>query len=291
MTSKNPTQIDSTQTQTTRHVSDLFLIDEGIHVLNQQVFDAIQARRPEHLARLSRKRVEAGAQALAVNLGPGKHMQQQIPWILDALTAATDVPLFLSASVINNQKILRKYGRKITINAVTANTDNLAQCMKVARQFETGLVVLLVKKDLVPAGVNDRIFLANEVLESAIKADLPLNQLYLDPVLGCRPDPFAQKVSRGFPDLGTIVESLVLIKELHRDVKTILGLGSGSVGIAGEKRSSLQCRMLQILAAARLDAAIINCLDNDLMSLAQNMNSGLLSGPSFHVPAAMASAA
>lgn len=291
MTSEHAHQIDSQLAHNSEHVSNLLLIGEGIHVLNPLVFNAIKEKQRDQLGRLTRQRVEAGAQALAVNLGPSKYMQQQMGWILDTITAETDVPLFFSSNVLNNQKILEKYGRKITINAVTADTDSLLQYMETARQFGTGLVVLLVKSDLVPAGVNDRIILANEVLEAAGKADLPLNRLYLDPVLGCRPDPFALKVSRGFPDLGTIVESLFFMKELHRDLKTIIGIGNGSVGISSEKRSFLHCRMLQILAPAGLDAAIINCLDKELMNTVQNMTRGHFTESSLHSSPTMASAA
>jgi len=278
---KYHTQTDVTLRQPSEHIPDLLLVGERLHVLNPSVYDAIEQHNPERLARFAKKQVEAGVQALAVNLGPGRHMRLQIPWIIDAITAEVDVPLFLSSSVINSEQILRQYGRNITINAVTANPETLSQYMKVVKTYETGLVVLLVKPGLVPSGVNDRVHLAYEVLEAATKAGLPLNRLYLDPVMGCRPDPFALKVSRGFPDIGTIIETIALIKELNNYARTIIGLSNGSVGLAGEKRSALHCRMLPLLASGGLDAAILNCLDNNLMNVAKNIKNGLFSHPSF----------
>lgn len=291
MTPEHLSQTDSTPRQSSENVSDLLLVGEGLHVLSPLVYKAIEQHQPNRLVRFARKRVEAGAQALAVNLGPGRHMRLQMPWVIDAITAEIDVPLFLSSSVINSEQILRQYGRNITINAVTANPETLSQYMKVVKTYETGLVVLLVKPGLVPSGVNDRVHLAYEVLEAATKAGLPLNRLYLDPVMGYRPDPFALEVSRGFPDIGTIVETIALIKELNSCARTIIGLGNGSIGLAGEKRSALHCRILPLLASGGLDAAILNCLDNNLMNVAKNIKNGLFSHPSFQHRLEMAPAA
>ncbi len=254
---------------------DLLLIAEGLHVLNPAVYRAIESRDQDRLTGMVRKQVQAGAQALDVNLGPGKAMGSLTPWVLAAIRQVTDVPLFLSAQVLSLPQIMASYRDELTINAVTADPEFLPQAMITARQYGVGLVVLLVRPGLVPAGIDGRNQLAMEVLDQAVKNDLPLEQLYLDPVIGCRPDPAAWEVSRGLPEIGPVLEAITLIKELSNDlVSTIVGLGNGSQGLARGSRSALHCRLLPLLAEAGLDAVIMNCLDHELMAAARAIENG-----------------
>ncbi|VAW40280.1 hypothetical protein MNBD_DELTA04-1799 [hydrothermal vent metagenome] len=254
---------------------DLLLIAEGLHVLNPAVYEAIDSRDQDRLMDLVRHQVNAGAQALDVNLGPGRTMGSLTPWVLSAIRQVADLPLFLSARVLSLPQVLESYRGELTINAVTADPEFLPQAMKTARQYGAGLVVLLVRPGLVPAGIDGRDQLAMEVLDQAVKNDLPLEQLYLDPVIGCRPDPVAWEVSHGLPEIGPVLEAITLIKELSNDlVRTIVGLGSGSQGLARGSRSALHCRLLPLLAEAGLDAVIMNCLDRELMVAARAIKDG-----------------
>ncbi len=254
---------------------DLLLIAEGLHVLNPAVYEAVDSRDQDRLMALVRKQVSAGAQALDVNLGPGKAMGSQTPWVLSTIRQVTDVPLFLSARVLSLPQVMEGYRGELTINAVTADPEFLPQAMKTAKRYGAGLVVLLVRPGLVPAGIDGRDQLAMEVLDQAVKNDLPLEQLYLDPVIGCRPDPAAWEVSHGLPEIGPVLESIALIKELSNDlVRTIVGLGSCSQGLARGSRSALHCRLLPLLTEAGLDAVIMNCLDGELLAAARAIKDG-----------------
>ena len=248
----------------------LLLVGEGLHILNPAVHAAIDQRNSTGLAGYARQQVEAGAGALAVNLGPGKTMQSHLAWVIDTLRSETDVPLFVSAGALEEEELLKKH-TSIIINAVTADPLTLARSMQVAKRCGTGLVVLLVKPGSVSSDVNSRVNLGFQVLETAQAHNFPLEQLYLDPVLGCRPDPSAVHVSRGFPDISTTLESIALLHELNRSVRTIIGLGNCSVGLSQEKRSSLHRRILPLLAHEGLDAAIINCLDRQLVEVATGL--------------------
>lgn len=258
---------------------DLLLIAEGLHVLNSSVYEAIDSRDQDRLMALVRKQVSTGAQALDVNLGPGKAMGILTPWVLSAIRQVTDVPLFFSARVLSLPQIMENYRGELTINAVTADPEFLPQAMKTAGRYGAGLVVLLVRPGLVPTGIDGRDQLTMEVLDQAVRNDLPLEQLYLDPVLGCRPDPAAWEVSHGLPEIGPVLEAIALIKELSNDlVRTVVGLGSGSQGLARGSRSALHCRLLPLLAEAGLDAVIMNCLDGELMAAARAIKDGTTPG-------------
>ncbi|HHO48302.1 MAG TPA: hypothetical protein ENN06_07605 [Desulfobacteraceae bacterium] len=242
------------------------LVAEGLHVLHRLAYEAVTGRDGAMLRRLALHHLRTGAQALAVNLGTGRTMRELTPWVIASLAEWTDVPLFVSANILDHPAILRSLGHRIVVNAVTADPASLSLSMRIAEQYGTGLAVLLVRPGLTPRGVDDRLLLAAEVLDLAYRVRLPFSRLYLDPVLACRPDPFAWHVSRGLPDIGSTAESISLIKGLDTGVRTIAALGAGAREAGVQKGGRTGAGMLSLLTAAGVDAVILNCKNTELMA-------------------------
>ena len=249
----------------------LRIIGEGMHIMNKKMFRAVNERNEQAIISLARKQVAAGAQALDLNLGQSRKLGRLTPWLVEMIQAAVDVPLFLSSHVLNQQRALEVHRGRPVINAVTATPDELARAMETAVFFDAGLVVLLVSSELTPADVDGRLRLALQVLECAEKKGLKPEQLYLDPLLSIRPDPLGRELNGGLPDIDTILEAIRLIGELSGNrVKTIVGLSNSSLCLAPGRRSALHCRLLPLLYEAGLDAVIMNCLDGELVKIAEN---------------------
>ena len=244
------------------------LIGDTIHILNQQVHQALITQDGTALANLVQRQLVAGAQALAVNLGPGKEMGRLTPWVVNTIREITDTQLFFSANIIAQKQVLQAHGQYLTINAVTANHEELVNALETALEYGSSLVVLLVQSGKMTAGIDDKLQLASEVVDKALSAGLSLSRLYLDPVLSCRPDPVAWNVSRGLPDVESAVDTISLIKQLDSRVKTIVALGNGSEGMAREEKSGFRCQIYSLLVAAGLDAVLLNCLDHKVMRIA-----------------------
>lgn len=248
---------------------EFFPVAEGLHILNRQVYEAVTTRDREALLALAGRHLGSGARGLAVSLGTGKKMAEITPWVVESLIQGTDARLFLSANILDHPELLRRFGNRIVINAVTAEADTLTFALESARQHEAGLVVLLVRPGLTPIGLNDRLMLAADVIEQAVRAGLHPNRLLLDPILSCRPDPNALKMSRGLPDVGIAAETVCLIKQINPDVRTIVGLGAGQPS-GRETHGWMRQSILTLLLEAGLDAAIMNCLDLELMRTVQS---------------------
>lgn len=244
----------------------LFLVAEGLQVLNQEVYKAVVEHDGQLLVSLARNHLGTGADALAVSLGSGRTMAQSTPWVADTLLKAVNVPLFFSANILAHPRILRAAGPRIVINAVTADPSHLPGAMQAAGEYGCSLVVLLVRPGLTPTGVQDRLDLAAQVIDLAADVNLSPGQLYLDPVLSCRPDPAALAISRGLPDVGTVAETITLIKELDPTIRTLVGLGTCTQGMAGDRREPSRRSIVSLLAGTGLDAVIMNCRDTSLNS-------------------------
>ena len=246
------------------------IIGEAMHILNPSFVQALESRDEELLARMAREQVEAGAEALDVNPGQVREFGRLMPWLVETVQEAADVPLFLSSSMLSQQRALEVHKGRAAINAVTADPDDLRRAMKTAGYFQADLVVLLVSSQLTPSDANDRLILAAQVLDIAAEVGFPPEQLYLDPVLTCRPDPASWVLTAGLPDIDTLLTSVRLLGELGEPrIRTLIGLSNASICLPQNRRSAFHCRLLPLLAEAGLDAVIMNCRDRMLVDAAQ----------------------
>ncbi|MHB8810029.1 MAG: pterin-binding domain-containing protein [Desulfobulbaceae bacterium] len=252
----------------------LLVVAEGLHVLNQQTSAAITGRNREALLALARQHLACGAQALAVNLGPSRAMAERTEWVTETLCRDLAVPLFLSANGLAFPQLLSRFGRRLTINAVTADPAALRQSLATAKEFGTGLVVLLVSPGLTPSGSADRLALASMVIDQALQVGFPLRQLYLDPLLTLRPDPLAWRISRGLPDLGPVADTIDQLRQLDDSLRTIVALGNCAPGGESSGHAGHQARVLAVLIEAGLDAVILNGRNQALLSGCQDLAGG-----------------
>lgn len=274
------TAASTTETKPTTDLSPgggrrkLLLVAEGLHVLNQQANAAIIGRNREALLALARQHLACGAQALAVNLGPSRAMAERTEWVTEILSEELAVPLFLSANGLAFPELLHRCGHRLTINAVTADPADLPQSLVTAKEFGTGLVVLLVSPGLTPTGSADRLALASMVIDQALRVGFPLQRLYLDPLLTLRPDPMAWRISRGLPDLGPVADTIGQLRQLDDSLRTIVALGNCTPGGESSSHAGRQARVLAVLIEAGLDAVILNGRNPALLSGCQDLAGG-----------------
>lgn len=248
------------------------IIGEDLHLLNPAFLQAMEKRDEVALVALARQQVKNGATALDVNLGQSRKLGRLTPWLVETIQGAVNVPLFLANHVLQQQRALEVHKGQATINAVTANQEHLVAAMETAKYFSARLVVLLVSAELTPTDVNGRLFLATQVLDTAARAEFPLSQLYLDPVIACRPDPVSWQLSAGLPDIDTIVDTITMVNELTPEpVRTMVAISNASLCLAKGDRSLFHCRLLPLLFEAGLDAAIMNCRDESLMAVVRRL--------------------
>ena len=66
----------------------MYIIGENIHIISQKVKDALKERDAKFFQALAVEQVEAGAQALDLNLGPRKKDWEEVfPWMVETVEA------------------------------------------------------------------------------------------------------------------------------------------------------------------------------------------------------------
>jgi len=138
----------------------MYIIGENIHIISQRVKDALAARDARFFQELAVRQVEAGAQALDLNLGPRKKDGTEVfPWMVETVEAVVDVPLvFDSTNLQGIEAGLKKVTKaQPIINSTSAEPERLEKVPLVAKQYNAKLVALTMGSSGIPVSADERV--------------------------------------------------------------------------------------------------------------------------------------
>lgn len=172
----------------------MYIIGENIHIISDKVKEALSERNAAFFQELAVRQVEAGAQALDLNLGPRKKDWEEIfPWMVETVEAVVDVPLsFDSTNLQGIEAGLKKVTRaQPIINSTSAEDERLEQVPLVAKKYNTRLIALTMGKAGIPVSADERVSIALEkLIPRALEIDFPIRDLIIDPLVltvsGCQ---------------------------------------------------------------------------------------------------------
>jgi len=172
----------------------MYIIGESIHILSDKVKEGLKNKDTRFFQELAVKQVEAGAQALDLNLGPRKNDWAEVfPWMVDIVQAVVDVPLCLdSTNLLGVEAGLKKITKaQPIINSTSAEPERLEKVPLVAKQYNAQLVALTLGSGGIPIAADERVNIAVEILiPRMVEIDYPVDNLIIDPLVltvsGCQ---------------------------------------------------------------------------------------------------------
>ncbi|MCB9135915.1 MAG: dihydropteroate synthase [Anaerolineales bacterium] len=172
----------------------MYIIGENIHIISEKVKEALKVRDAKFFQELAVKQVEAGAQALDLNLGPRKKDWEEVfPWMVETVEAVTDVPLsFDSTNLLGIEAGLKKVTKaQPIINSTSAEPERLEKVPLVAKQYNARLIALTMGASGIPIAADERVNIALEkLIPRALEIDFPISDLIIDPLVltvsGCQ---------------------------------------------------------------------------------------------------------
>jgi len=204
--------------------------------------------------------VEAGAQALDINLGPRKKDWEEIfPWMVQTVEAVVDVPISLdSTNLLGIEAGLKViHNAQPIINSTSAEEERLEAVPLLAKKYNTKLVALTMGKSGIPVSADERVGIAIEkLIPRALEIDFPVDDLIIDPLVltvsGCQ---------EYGPQLIEAVRTLQVVWDPPPQIS--VGLSNVSNAVPNENRSLINrvyCAMLmgvglQMIIADPFDAA------------------------------------
>ena len=239
----------------------MYIIGENIHIISQSVKDALRDKNAGFFQDLAARQVEAGAQALDLNLGPRKKDWEEVfPWMVKTVEVAVDVPLsFDSTNILGIEAGLKNVTKaRPIINSTSAEPERLEKVPLLAKQYDAQLVALTMGKSGIPVGADERVNIALETLiPRMLEIDFQVEDLIIDPLVltvsGCQ---------EYCPELIEAVRTLQYAWDPPPGIS--VGLSNVSNAVPGENRPLINRVYCAMLMGAGLQMMIADPFDEEL---------------------------
>lgn len=240
----------------------MIIIGEKISVIAKKVREAMDARDPKPIQDLAVAQWKAGAKFIDVNIGPAEDKGEDLmKWMCESIQEVVQAPLCLDTTNIDALRAglevhNNEWGRAL-VNS-TSNDPERFPILDLAAEFNAELIALTVGKGGLPADAEERCGIAAEIMARAMEAGMPMEDIYLDPLI--------LQVCTTQDQAMHSIKAIEMFQELNDPpMKTVVGLSNISNGVPKNMRSLIDRTYAVLLMNAGLTAAIANPLDKEMM--------------------------
>jgi len=240
----------------------MYIIAENIHIISPKVKQAIADRDAKFFQDMAVRLVEAGADAIDLNIGPQKKRGHEIlPWLVETVEKVVDVPLSFDTTNLTAIEAACETVTKAQpiINSTDARAERLETVPAVAKKYNTRLIALTMGEGMIPVGADERVSIALErLIPYMLEIDFPITDLIIDPLVltvsGCQ---------EYCPECIEAVRTLKFAWE--PPPLTNGGLSNVSNAVPSEMRPLLNRTYMVMLMGAGIDMVIADPFDEVLL--------------------------
>lgn len=236
----------------------MIIIGERINGMFKAVNQAIQDKDKAFIQDLALKQIAEGADMLDINVGTAAaEPQTAMAWLVQSVREVTQVPLSIDNPNLHTMKagLEACTGRKM-INSTIGSDEALDTFLGLAKEHNAMVVCLCIDDKGVPVDVDGRVEIAMRVLAKAMEYDVPLDDIYIDPIV------LPVKADQTGP--GKVLESIKQFTVLSDPAPHIV-IGLSNLSQGSVDRKLINRAFLAMAIGAGLDAAILDPLDTELM--------------------------
>lgn len=236
----------------------MIIISERINGLFKSVGNAIEEKNAELIKELALKQVKSGANMLDVNTGPGiDNAAEVMAWMVNTIQEVTDVPLCIDTPKPEVMEAgLKAANKKAMMNSTTAEAAKMEKLFPLAKEYDADIICLTLDEKGIPNDANSRNELAMLMITKAMEYDLPIENLFLDPLVL----PVGAAQNQG----PAVIEAMNMFRMLSDPPpKTVVGLSN--ISNATKNRPLINRTYLTMLMAVGLSAAICDPEDVELV--------------------------
>ncbi len=240
----------------------MLIIGEKLNSTRKSVKEMIENRDIESVQKLARIQVESGAKMLDINSSAaGGDREENMKWLVRTVQEATKIPLCIDSPDAGEiEKGLEAhnwtYGKAL-INSITGEKERIDSLLPVIKKYKCAVVALVMDERGIPDSARIRIEIAYKLIGILMDSGVSLADVYIDPLIM----PIGTSDQNGL----TVLNTIRGVKDLHPDVKTIIGLSNISYGLP--RRKVLNQVFMVLAMSYGLDAAIVDPTDQRLMSI------------------------
>jgi len=236
----------------------MLIVAERINASRKPIAQAISTKDAEFIRNEARAQAQAGADFIDVNAGIFVEDElEKLRWVIETVQEATDRPLCIDSpnpAVISAAIALAKTTPMInSINLEPARLDGL---IPVVFDKKAKVIALCQSADLMAETTDDKLKFAEQLVEKVTAAGIPLDDLYIDPLV--------YPISINTASAVATLEAIKQIMQNFPGVHTVCGLTNVSYGLP--RRKLINRAFLAAAITCGLDAAIMDPTDTLLLA-------------------------
>lgn len=237
----------------------MIIIGEKINSTLKAIRPAMENYDAAAIQDLAVKQYNAGAAYIDVNAGMFHGDEpERLVWLINTIQEVSNAPFSIDSPNPKAIEAALKVNKnpKPIINSITDEEKRYNAIMPLVLQYKTGIVALCMDDKGMPETMEDRVIIAERLIEKLTKEGLALGDIFIDPMV--RP------VGTGSHYGVVAIETIRKIKTEFPEVHIACGLSNISFGIPARKL--MNQAFLVAAMAAGMDGAILDPLDKKLMS-------------------------
>jgi 5-methyltetrahydrofolate--homocysteine methyltransferase len=214
---------------------------------NKKLAAALREGNLDYVRELAERQVAWGAEVLDVNVGvPEIDEVAMIPRVVEIVASAVDVPLCIDSG---NPKVLEA-GLKVSpgkplVNSVSGEESRLSSVLPLVKERGAAVIGLTMDEKGIPATPEERVAVAQKILERAAKLGIPAEDVVIDPLV----------LTVGSDSKAALV-TLQTIEMLRQNFGVNINLGASNVSFGLPDRLSLNMTFLALGIRAGATCAI-----------------------------------
>ncbi len=236
----------------------MIIVGELINASRKAIGAAIEAQDAAAVEKIAKDEFEAGANYVDVNAGVfvGKE-PEYLKWLVTTVQSAVDGPCAIdSPDPKAIEAALAVHKGTAMINSISMEKDRYEALLPIVAGTDLKVVALCMSDEGMPETADDRLRIADQLVNGLVKNHVPLDNIYVDPLV--------QPVSTNNQFGSEFLSAIELIMSRFEGVHTMCGLSNISYGLP--ERKFLNQNFMVMAISKGLDGAIINPLDKKMMA-------------------------
>lgn len=236
----------------------MILVGELINSSRKRIAEAIESENERTIQKIAAEQAEAGAHYIDVNAGAFVDQEEEyLKWLVRTVQEKVDAPCCLdSPDPRALENALAVHQGIAMVNSISLEKERYQNILPLVAGTDLKVIALCMSDEGMPKTADDRLAIADELINGLAKNNVPLDNIYVDPLV----QPIATDDTFGFEFLNAVEKIMTSFEGVH----TMCGLSNISYGLPERK---LMNRTFMTMAIAKgLDGAIINPLDKTMMA-------------------------
>jgi 5-methyltetrahydrofolate corrinoid/iron sulfur protein methyltransferase len=231
----------------------MLIIGEKLSIIAKRVREAMMKKDKAPIQEIATRQWKEGSGMIDANIGPAEDGGEELmQWMVTTIQEVVPLPVCLDTTnfkaIEAGLKVHNNQWGKALINS-TSNDPERFPILELGAKYNCEVIGLTVGKGGLPADAEERAAIAAEIMGRAMEYGMPLENLYLDPLV--------LQIATTQDQARHVIEAVKLFQHINEPpMKTVVGLSNISNGCPKALRPILNKHMFVLLEEAGLTAAI-----------------------------------